>query len=73
MAKTQQLHFQLLLQSLYSPDLAPSDLYMFADHKKCRQQRDLDRVIIETEAFIAAKDKQNYKSLEETRKEKHPD
>ena len=40
MAKLNELSFELLPHPLYSPDLAPSDYYLFADLKKCSKERD---------------------------------
>ena len=40
MAKLNGLSFELLPRPPYSPDLAPSDYYLFADLKKCSKERD---------------------------------
>ena len=41
MGKLYELHFDLLPHPPYSPDLPPSDFYLFADIKECSRQRDL--------------------------------
>ena len=40
MAKLNEFSFELLPHPPYSPDLAPSDYYLFADLKKCSKERD---------------------------------
>ena len=48
----------------YSPDLAPSDYWLFADLKKMLQGKRIgsnEEVIAETEAYFEAKDKSFYK------------
>ena len=60
MAKLHELHFELLLHSFYSPDLAPSDYWLFADLKrmlKVKRFGSNEEVILETEAYFEAKDK----------------
>ena len=50
MAKLHELHFELLPQPLCSPDMAPSDNWMFVDHSN-------EEVLLENEAYFEAKDK----------------
>ena len=60
MAKLHELHFELLPQPPYSPDLSPSDYWLFADLKRMFQGKRLgsnEEVISETEAYFEAKDK----------------
>ena len=64
MVKLNDLRFELLPHSPYSPDLAPSDFYLFADLKKMLQGKRFssdDEVITATEAYFEAKDKSFYK------------
>ena len=59
-----ELHFELLPHPPYSPDLAPSDYYLFADMKRMLQGKRFgsnEEVIDETEAYFEAKDKSFYK------------
>ena len=58
MAKVHELHFELLLQWPYSPDLAPSDNRLFANLERMLQKRfgSSEEVILETEAYFEAKD-----------------
>ena len=54
MAKLHELHFELLPHPSYSPDLAPSDYYLFADLKSMLQGERFgsnEEVIAETEAY----------------------
>jgi len=44
----------------YSPDLAPSDYWLFADLKRMLQRKRFG-VIAETEAYFETKDKSFYK------------
>ena len=65
MAKLHELNFELLPHPPYSPDLAPSDYWLFADLKKMlagKKFRSNEEVIAETEAYFEAKDKSFYKS-----------
>ena len=58
--KLHEWHFQLLLQPPYSPDLAPSDYWLFADLKRMLQEKRFgsnEEVISETEVYLEAKDK----------------
>ena len=58
------LRFELLPHRPYSPDLAPSDFYLFADLTKMLQGNRFssdDEVIAATEAYFEAKDKSFYK------------
>ena len=55
-----ELHFELLLHPPYSPDLTPSDYWIFADLKrmlKVKRFSSNEEVILETEAYFEAKDK----------------
>ena len=64
MAKLDELGFELLPHPPYSPDLAPSDYYLFADLKKMlagKKYGTNEEVISETEAYFEAKDKSYYK------------
>lgn len=64
MAKLHELKFELLSHPLYSPDLAPSDYYLFADPKKILQGRRFGsngEVIASTNAYFVFKDKSFYK------------
>ena len=60
MAKLHVFHFKLIQDPLYSPDLAPSDYWLFADVKRLPQEKRFgskEKVISETEAYFATKDK----------------
>ena len=60
MVKLNDLRFELLPHTPYSPNLAPSDFYPFADLKKMLQGKRFssdDEVIAATEAYFEAKDK----------------
>ena len=62
--KLNDLRFELLTHPPYSPDLAPSNFYLFADLKKMLQGKRFssdDKVIAATEAYFEAKDKSFYK------------
>ena len=64
MAKLNELSFELLPHPPYSPDLAPSDYYLFADLNKMLQGKRFycnEEVITETYAYFEAKDKSFYK------------
>ena len=64
MAKLSELGYELLPHPPYSPDLAPSDYWLFADLKKMLQGKRFgsnEKVIAETEAYFEAKDKSFYK------------
>ena len=55
MAKLDELHFELLPHLPYSPNLAPSDYWLFADLKRMLQRKRLgsnEEVISETEAHF---------------------
>ena len=59
-----RLRFELLPPPPYSPDLAPSDYYLFADLKKMLQGKRVyfnEEVITETNAYFEAKDESIYK------------
>ena len=50
-----KLHFELLLHPPYSPDLAPSNYWLFADLKRMLQRKRLgfnEEVILETGVFL---------------------
>ena len=64
MAKLSELGYELLPHPLYSPDLAPSDYWLFADLKKILQGKRFgsnEEVIAETEVYFEAKHKSFYK------------
>ena len=63
MAKLFELHFELLLHPPYSPCLAPSDYWMFADLKRMLQGKIFgsNEVILEMEANFEATDILFYK------------
>ena len=64
MAKFHELHLDLLPHPPYSPDLAPSDNYLFADLKrmlKGKRYSSDEEVIVETNANFEAKNKLFYK------------
>ena len=63
MAKLSELGYKLLPHPPYSPDLAPSDYWLFADLKKALQGKRFgsdEEVIAETEAYFESKDKSFY-------------
>ena len=53
MAKLHELYFKLLLHPPYSPDLAPSNYWLFAEKRFGSNEE----VISETEVYFEAKDK----------------
>ena len=58
MAKLNELSFKLLPHPPYSPDLAPSDYYLFTDLKKMHQGKRFysnEEVIAETNAYFEVK------------------
>ena len=62
--KLYELHFELLLHPPYSPDMAPSDYWLFADFKRMLQEKRFgsnEEVISENEVYFEAKDKLFYK------------
>ena len=65
MAKLHELRFELLLHPPNSPDLAPSNYWLFADlkKKKLKGKRfgSSEEGISETETYFEAKDKSFYK------------
>ena len=64
MAKLHELLFKLLPHPPYSPDLAPSDYWLFADLKRMLQGKRFgssEEVISETEVYFEVKDKSFYK------------
>lgn len=65
MAKLNELGFELLPHPPYSPDLAPSDFFLFSDLKRMlagKKFKSNDEVIAETEAYFDEKEKSYYKS-----------
>ena len=65
MAKLQELGFELLPHPPYSPDLAPSDIFLFSDLKRMLAGKKFcadEEIIEETEAYFEAKDKPYYKN-----------
>ena len=64
MAKLNELSFELLPHPPYSPDLAPSDYWLFADLKKILQGKRFgsnEEVIAKTEVYFESKDESFYK------------
>ena len=64
MAKLHKLHFELLPHPSNSPDLAPSDYWLFADLKRILQGKRFgsnEEVILEAATYFEAKDKSFYK------------
>ena len=64
MAKLSELGYELLPHPPYSPDLALSHYWIFADLKKMLQGKRFgsnEEVIAETEAYFKAKDKSFHK------------
>jgi len=65
MAKLHELSFELLPHPPYSPDLAPSDYFLFADLKRMLAGKKFssdEEVIAETEAYFKDKNKSYYKN-----------
>ena len=65
MAKLQELGFELLPHPPCSPDLAPSDFFLFSDLKRMLAGKKFcadEEVIEEIEAYFEAKDKSYYKN-----------
>ena len=76
MAKLSKLGYELLPHPPYSPDLAPSDYWLFADLKKMLQEKRFgsnEEVIAETEVYFVAKDKSFYKHASERLKKRWND
>jgi [histone H3]-lysine36 N-dimethyltransferase SETMAR len=64
-AKLHELGYELLPYPPYSPDLAPSDFFLFADLKRMLAGKKFstnEEVIAETEAYFEAKEKSYYKN-----------
>ena len=64
MVKLNELNFKLLSHPPYSPDLAPSDYWLFADLTNMLLEKRFgynEKVIAETEAYIESKDELLYK------------
>jgi len=64
MAKLEQLRFELVAHPPYSPDLAPSDYYLFPNLKRWLQGkrfRSNEEVIAETEAYFEGLDVSYYR------------
>ena len=68
MAKLEQLRFELVAHPPYSPDLVPSDYYLFPNLKRWLQGKRFtsnEEVIAETEAYFEGLDVSYYrKSIE---------
>ncbi|KAM8703159.1 hypothetical protein ACLKA7_007868 [Drosophila subpalustris] len=65
MAKLHELGFELLPHPPYSPDLAPSDFFLFSDLKRMLAGKKFsadEEVIAETEAYFEAKDERYHKN-----------
>ncbi|CAG5050863.1 unnamed protein product [Parnassius apollo] len=65
MAKLHELGFELLPHPTYSPNLAPSDFFLFSDLKRMLAGKKFkadEEVIAETEAYFEAKHKSYYKN-----------
>lgn len=65
MAKLHELGFELLPHPPYSPDLAPSDYFLFSDLKRMLAGKKFgsnEEVIAETEAYFEAKPKEYFKN-----------
>ena len=63
MAKLNELGFELLPHPPYSPDLSPSDYWLFADLKKMLRGKRFgsnDEVIAETNAYFEGKEKNRF-------------
>lgn len=63
MAKLHELDFESLLRPPYSPDLVPSDYWLFADLKKISKERNFARmkeIFAENNAHFEDKDKSFY-------------
>ena len=64
MVKLNELSFELLPDAPYSPKLAPSDYWLFADMIKMLQGKRLgsnEEMIAETEAYFESRDGSFYK------------
>jgi len=64
MAKLNEMGFELLPHPPYSPDLAPSDFFLFSDLKRMLAGKKFnadEEVISETEAYFEDKDERYYK------------
>ena len=64
MVKLNELSFELLPHPPYSPDLGPSNYWLFADSKKMLQGKRFcsnEEVIAETETYFESKDESLYK------------
>ncbi|KAF7284497.1 hypothetical protein GWI33_022087 [Rhynchophorus ferrugineus] len=65
MAKIHELGFELLSYPPYSPDLPPSDYFLFLDLKRMlvgKKFSSNEEVITETDAYFEAKNKSYYKN-----------
>ena len=68
MVKLNELSFEFLLHQPYSPDLAPSKYWLFADLKKILQEKRFGsngEVVAESEAYFESKDESFYKKVTE--------
>ena len=66
MVKLNELSFDLLPHPPYSPDLDPSDYWLFADLKKILQRKRFgsnEGVIAGTEVYFESKDESFYKKI----------
>jgi [histone H3]-lysine36 N-dimethyltransferase SETMAR len=64
-AKLHELGYELLPHPLYSPDLAPSDLFLFADLKRMlagNKFSNNEEVIVEAGAYFEAISKSYFKN-----------
>ena len=62
--KLNELRFELLPHLLRSPDLAPSDYWLFVDQKNFFQEKrfsSIEEVIAKTEDYLQSKDESFYK------------
>ena len=65
MVKLNEFSFELLPRPPWSPDLAPSDYWLFADLEKMLQGKRFgshEEVIAETEAYFESKNESFYKT-----------
>ena len=65
MTKLHELGFELLVHPPYSPDLAPSDYFLFLDLKRVLAGKKFnaqEEVIAKTEAYFQSKDQSYYKN-----------
>lgn len=63
-ARIHKFHFELLPQPPYSPDLASSDFYLFADLQRMLAGKEFGtngEMILETDAYFVIKEQSFYK------------